>query len=417
MKLLTSLGLAVATASLVPAQDLFAVRYQPARIERYSAQDGTLLDPVFVDIDGLVGLGGATQNVWDFIFAPNGEIWVSNYTAQRVYRFSGDGASYLGNHPAPAALVVGIATQGSNFWSAHVGGTALSPGAYAFDLGTNAQTSFIPGNNIWDVHDYQGDVLLCRSNGMVERVDSATGTVSLFASPGGFCEQAFTRAVGGLLIANFSSAGYSVHDAMGTLVSTHFMLGAGSIRGVAELGNGQVLLNGTSGVYRYDPATGATTQLSAGAGAFIGVRAGGFVSTSLCSSNPNSTGVVASLSGTGSNLVAANDLRLTASAMPLSSFGYFLTSRMPGMVAGPGGSQGILCLSGSIGRFVGPGQIMNSGASGSISLQLDLTAFPQPTGPVAVAPGDTWHFQAWFRDSVGGVATSNFTDGLTAAFH
>ena len=81
MKLHASLAtvVAIATTSLTPAQDLFAVRYSPARIERYSAQDGSLLDPVFVDINGLVGLGGATQNVWDFIFAPNGELWISNY--------------------------------------------------------------------------------------------------------------------------------------------------------------------------------------------------------------------------------------------------------------------------------------------------------------------------------------------------
>jgi hypothetical protein len=109
-------------------------------------------------------------------------------------------------------------------------------------------------------------------------------------------------------------------------------------------------------------------------------------------------------------------VRLIASSMPLNAFGVFLTSRTPGSVANPGGSQGVLCFGGSIGRFVGPGQIQSSGATGSISLQIDLTSVPQPAGPVAVVPGETWHFQAWFRDTVGGSATSNFTNGLTAAF-
>jgi len=185
---------------------------------------------------------------------------------------------------------------------------------------------------------------------------------------------------------------------------------------VAELANGRVLINGTAGVYVHDPVAGGVTQLSAGAGAFIGVRRGGFVSTSNCASNPNSTGVVAGLSGTGSNLVASDDVRLTATSLPLNAFGYFLTSRTPGSIANPGGSQGVLCLGGSIGRYVSPGQIMNSGLAGSIALQIDLTSMPQPTGPAAVAAGETWHFQAWFRDAIGGSATSNFTNGLTAAF-
>ena len=86
------------------------------------------------------------------------------------------------------------------------------------------------------------------------------------------------------------------------------------------------------------------------------------------------------------------------------------------MVAGPGGSQGTLCLGGAIGRYVGPGQIVNSGSTGEITLAIDLTQTPQPTGLVSVQPGETWNFQAWYRDAIGGSATSNFTDGLSITF-
>ena len=51
-------------------------------------------------------------------------------------------------------------------------------------------------------------------------------------------------------------------------------------------------------------------------------------------------------------------------------------------------------------------------ASGAISLSPDLTLLPTPTGPVAAAAGETWHFQAWYRDALAGSATSNFTDGV-----
>jgi hypothetical protein len=94
-----------------------------------------------------------------------------------------------------------------------------------------------------------------------------------------------------------------------------------------------------------------------------------------------------------------------------------LTSRTQGFVANPGGSQGNLCLGGSIGRYVGPGQVQNSGAGGAISLAVNLAQHPTPTGFVAVQIGETWNFTAWYRDTVGGVAVSNFANGLSIAFN
>jgi hypothetical protein len=107
---------------------------------------------------------------------------------------------------------------------------------------------------------------------------------------------------------------------------------------------------------------------------------------------------------------------LRASDLSLSSFGFFLTSRTQGFVMNPGGSAGNLCLAGAIGRYVGPGQIKNSGTSGAFELLLDLSATPTPTGLVQIQAGETWNFQAWHRDAVGGVATSNFTHGRSIGF-
>ena len=45
-------------------------------------------------------------------------------------------------------------------------------------------------------------------------------------------------------------------------------------------------------------------------------------------------------------------------------------------------------------------------------MMVDLTSIPQPTGSVAGAAGETWRFQAWYRDSIVGIPTSNFTSGL-----
>ncbi len=139
--------------------------------------------------------------------------------------------------------------------------------------------------------------------------------------------------------------------------------------------------------------------------------------TNYCTPNTNSTGVPAGISALGSARVVDNDVRLTCSAMPLNAFAFFLTSQTQGNVQNPGGSQGVLCVGGAIGRYVGPGQIKNSGTAGSVSLQLNLNQHPAPTGPVGVTAGQTWNFTCWFRDvTPGGGASSNFSNGLSISF-
>lgn len=149
-------------------------------------------------------------------------------------------------------------------------------------------------------------------------------------------------------------------------------------------------------------------------GAAIG---GGSLGTPYCGpAVVNSSGQSATTRASGSAAVSNNDVTLTAAQLPMNSFGFFLTSRTQALVVGPGGSQGNLCLGGSIGRYVGMGQIKNSGALGTFELVLGLSQTPTPTGLVQVQAGETWNFQSWYRDAVGGSATSNFTDGLSVLF-
>jgi len=129
----------------------------------------------------------------------------------------------------------------------------------------------------------------------------------------------------------------------------------------------------------------------------------------------NSLGLPAEIEARGSAVITDADFRLLGSNMPMNSAGFFLCSRTTGILFQPGGSQGNLCLAGAIGRGVG-GQIVNSGFFGSFGVQVQLDALPQPAGPVAALPGETWNFQAWYRDTLGGVATSNFTDGWQVTF-
>ncbi|QDV09583.1 Legume lectin domain protein [Planctomycetes bacterium Poly30] len=125
----------------------------------------------------------------------------------------------------------------------------------------------------------------------------------------------------------------------------------------------------------------------------------------------NSTGLPATIRARGSENVMDNDFMLDVEQLPTNSFGYCLGSRTQGFAVAPGGSSGNLCLGGTIGRFVA--QAQNSGASGTFNITVDLANMPSPLSSVTV--GETWNFQAWFRDFQLFV-TSNFSDGVSVTF-
>jgi len=46
-------------------------------------------------------------------------------------------------------------------------------------------------------------------------------------------------------------------------------------------------------------------------------------------------------------------------------------------------------------------------------LDIDLTVNSGPGGTSVVSRGDTWNFQTWHRDIMGGGQTSSLTDGVS----
>ena len=129
----------------------------------------------------------------------------------------------------------------------------------------------------------------------------------------------------------------------------------------------------------------------------------------------NSTGRPAELRATGRVEVWWNELRLAVTDLPPGSFGLFFVGEATTFVAHPGGSQGNLCVSAAVGRYLGPGQIQAASASGELALDIDTTRIPSSMGPRAATPGQTLHFQCWYRDA-NPVPASNFTSALAVTF-
>ncbi|MEM9380896.1 MAG: hypothetical protein AAGB93_13165 [Planctomycetota bacterium] len=131
-----------------------------------------------------------------------------------------------------------------------------------------------------------------------------------------------------------------------------------------------------------------------------------------CYGTENSTGDHAYILALGDRN-ANQPQTLIVSSLPLNASGFFLASREIGNTPGAGGSAGTLCLSGNIGRF----GLYNSGSSGQTIQSLDPQAIAQPTGTTSALAGETWRFQSWHRDSVGGgIATSNFSNAVAIPF-
>ncbi len=130
------------------------------------------------------------------------------------------------------------------------------------------------------------------------------------------------------------------------------------------------------------------------------------LATSFCQATPNSTGLPAVVSFTGSCSVAENDLSLHVGPMP-DAFGFFFygQSTQPGTPVG----NGLLCLGSQLFRSP-PAQA----TGGLLSTPFDLASPPVPAA--AILSGSTWNFQLVFRDLLGGGAGFNFSDGLALTF-
>ena len=148
-----------------------------------------------------------------------------------------------------------------------------------------------------------------------------------------------------------------------------------------------------------------------------GVAGPGPIGMNYCMANPNSTGSASSISATGSTSVADNMVTLSAEGLPANFLAIFINGQTQGFIVNPSGSEGNLCIDGDFGRYVGPGEVMSTGMTGTISLDLDLTNTPTTLGAVSIAAGETWNFQAWHRDeNASGNSTSNLTDGVSITF-
>ena len=392
---------------------LGAILAPAASAQVFYGSDGTLVDNWRLDTATGVSNGPEFTNVFVSGLADDDAaqvFYVQTGVTLSSAAYSATGSpvttvgttTYLGSNRS----FTGLAHHNGVLYASHNAGSA--EGLYAVDVVTLAATLAYPYSSV--------DIAL-------EGLDFDPSTGLLYgANDGGAYVDPLGVPGRGITVIDLSANPVTERTAF------PYPAGENDLDGLAfDAGRGRVFLieDESSPLHNVDIATGLydpnpPQHAATGAAVFSAgtYTTGGAqpLGTNYCTAAVNSSGVSAAMSATGSTLASANDVTLRASRLPNNAFGFFLTSRTQGFIQNPGGSPGNLCLSGSIGRFVGPGQIQNSGAAGAIELGLNLTALPTPVGGVAAQSGETWNFTAWYRDVVGGSATSNFADGLAIVF-
>ncbi len=141
------------------------------------------------------------------------------------------------------------------------------------------------------------------------------------------------------------------------------------------------------------------------------------IGTAVCGpAVPNSSGRSGRIVAYGSAVALDGDLTLRVLDVTPNAGTLFLVGSQEGFLPGAGGSEGNLCLGGSLGRFQRPGELDRTSPDGSRSIGVQVDSLPQPSGFVPILAGQSWTFQAWHRDVVQGTATSNFTSAVTVSF-
>lgn len=126
----------------------------------------------------------------------------------------------------------------------------------------------------------------------------------------------------------------------------------------------------------------------------------------------NSTGSGGTLTASGTTSAFADDLVLTAASLPTNVFGLVFMGTQPAFA--PFG-DGLRCVGGQTFRY----GVKNSGAGGTFALGRGIAGSSCSLFPAGgcIDPGETWYFQAWYRDPTGPCGFNyNVTNGLTIAF-
>lgn len=209
------------------------------------------------------------------------EIWVSEQIGDRISRWGMDGSflGAIGGASPTGGLdnIRGMALVGSTVYVSNSGTANGAPGAAVVMFGTDgsAMGSFATPNasSPFALLPLGGSLLVASSAAAddIHRYSFTGSSLGTFhdSTTLNFAQQMAVAANGNVLVAGFSSNNIVRLDAAtGSVLSTFTASGA---RGVAQLGNGNILWTNSAGAHIYDVALGSSTQIYTGGGRHLGL--------------------------------------------------------------------------------------------------------------------------------------------------
>lgn len=254
---------------IVKAQETIAVIQEPF-VLLINPEDGSIVDPEFID---LTPLNQATPKA---IIQVDDEIWVSDQIEDAIFRFDIDG-NFLSSISSGLDNIKGMAVvDDTEVWVTNAGSNNNAPGnsivrfdidgtnlgffdtssvGSAFDIidtGSEVYIGYIGANTKIEVRDYDGTVTgEIVGTGVVtfiQQIELNTNDNSVYA-------------------AVFSSNGantsglYEFSIADGSILNYY---NEGSLRGVSQLDDGNVLISGGNDISLLDTTTNTSTVISSG---------------------------------------------------------------------------------------------------------------------------------------------------------
>ncbi|WP_339611643.1 T9SS type A sorting domain-containing protein [uncultured Planktosalinus sp.] len=276
-KLTTLLHFAVLTMLVctfsVQSQERIAIIQSP-NVILMDAETGVILDPSFIDLD-LQDPGTPKA-----ILQVGNEIWITHQIGDKIDRYDLDGV-FLSSIQGGLDNIRGLGlVNSSEVWVTNAGTNNGAPGdaIVRFDFDGN-NLGFFPvspeSDSPFDVIDNgNGEAYISySSSNNIERRDYDGNFLGNIVEPGvvNFIQQIEIEEPGVILAAVFSGSPqngvYRFSETDGSIID---FWSEGNLRGVAKLGNGEILWSSGAGIFRLDPDTGVSTSISGNSSQFFG---------------------------------------------------------------------------------------------------------------------------------------------------
>ncbi len=269
---------AMSWAGTAQAGSLLVVDSGNDKVGLYSGADGTPIDTDFIDIAAAATAVGYTGGLTPIeALEVNGEIWVTDQVADRIWRFDTSGNFVADLLPGQIDNVRGFEVVGDTVYIAQGGNADQVEGIVTLDVPSLSLTgSFASGAagdiSYYDVEFYNGELFVSNidsGNDAIERFSIAGAFLGNFATSDGttsfdFLQQLAPRTSNGNLLGGGFSVPAGVYEFQPDGTPLGIVAGLdGGPRGIHELDNGEILwTNGSavqtdggitqgSGQYRY----------------------------------------------------------------------------------------------------------------------------------------------------------------------